>query len=79
MDIEGAEWDVLKNTPWCSLNVSEVLVEVHDFKQSYTLGGVLESAIYPLERCGFHLFSIEPVCLRCPAPLRQYELGFLRI
>jgi len=77
MDVEGAEWDVLRNTPWCSLNVSQVLVEIHDFTRKRSISDTFEDAIWPLERCGFHLFSLEPV--KGPAMGRQYELGFIRL
>jgi len=77
MDVEAAEWGVFRNTPWCSLNISQVLVEIHDFTWKRSLRGTFEDAIWPLERCGFHLFSLEPVM--GPAMGRQYEVGFIRL
>lgn len=74
MDVEGAEWDVIASTDFARLDVGQILVEVHDFQSKYTLRSVVEEFYGRLEKAGFLLFSVEPVCLGC---LGQYELAFI--
>jgi len=79
MDIEGDEIDVIPSVHWCKLRTWQVLLEVHDIDRKYTISNILNLIFLPLEKCGFHLFSLEPVCNNVlPRCLRQYELSFIR-
>ena len=78
VDVEGAESGVLSNTPWRSLCVGLLLLELHvgtienRERKHFTLGRAV-SYIRTLEAAGLHHYSSEPVCDKCHA----VELGFV--
>ena len=76
-DIEGFEYDILETTEWEKVRVGVILFEVH--------GGIIErlrSEPYTmlkfhehlgrLERAGFRVYSVEPVCSGC---VGQFEVA----
>jgi hypothetical protein len=76
MDVEGAEWDVFQDVQWENLRIGQILVEFHDQDAGYTLNSIIRHYLNKLEKAGFFLFSMEPVCAGCPG---QFELGFLQV
>ena len=76
LDIEGEEWNIIKQTPWCKLNSNQVLMEFHDKNLVLSIRSIVVNIFWPLEPCNFHLFALEPV----PSGHKgQFEMAFLRL
>ena len=76
-DVEGFEYDILETTEWEKVHVGVVLFEVHGNiierlrSKPYTLLNFHEQ-LGRLERAGFRVYSVEPVCGGC---LGQFEVA----
>ena len=66
MDIEGAEYEVIKTLPNSEININQILIEFHHMYKGISISQTVE-AINILEKLGFELFNISQ---------RAYEFSF---
>lgn len=75
IDVEGSEWSVILDTDWSSLQVGQLLIELHpQLGGGPTTAGALEPYFHKLEEAGFFLASIEPVTY---TNFGQVEVSFI--
>ena len=66
MDIEGAEYEVIKALPNSEININQILIEFHHMYKGISISQTVE-AINTLKKLGFELFNISQ---------RTYEFSF---
>ena len=66
MDIEGAEYEVIKALPDSEVIINQILIEFHHMYKSISFSQTVE-AINPLKNLGFEIFDISQ---------RTYEFSF---
>ena len=66
MDIEGAEYEVIKALPNSEININQILIEFHHMYKGISIFQTVE-AINTLKKLGFELFNISQ---------RTYEFSF---
>ena len=66
MDIEGAEYEVIKTLPYSKVSINQILIEFHHMYKGISISQTVE-AINTLKSMGFELFNISQ---------RTYEFSF---
>ena len=66
MDIEGAEYEVIKALPDSKIKINQILIEFHHMYKDISVSQTVE-AINTLKKLGFELFNISQ---------RTYEFSF---
>jgi FkbM family methyltransferase len=82
VDVEGFEWDFLRQVDWNKVRVGQLLIEMHppvkDGPSFHVKGDMnaheLDLIFHKLEEAGFYLISLEPVTY---SNFGQVELVFL--
>lgn len=75
IDIEGFEWELLRNTDWNSIRAGQILLELHPMKGSKVRNAFEMNEIFSrLEDADYYHVSLEPVTM---SSYDQVEVAFL--